>query len=210
VVVSDASSSVTSALATLTVSTPPSNAAPGLVSLWQGNGNAQDSAGNNHGTLVGGVGFAPGVLGQGFLLDGANDYVRIPDSASLHLANELTVEMWFKREDASSYGTLFDKRNWTTCNYGVIMSADWGFQLYYSQGGGFRISFSEVPSPGVFHHLAGTYRQTDPSHVEMKTYLDGQLARTDTLAGNLSNTFNTDTLERFPANVSVLASWPSR
>ncbi len=179
--------------------TPPAatNSVGSLVAVWHGESNAMDSAGNNHGTLMGGVGFTQGAVGQGFLLDGANDFIRIPDSISLHLTNELTVEMWFKRADAASYGALIDKRNWTTCNFGIIMSGLWGFQLYYndpSNGGQFEISFSSLPSPGVFHHVAGTYRQIDSSHVELKTYLDGQLVRTDTLPGNLANTFNGDAL----------------
>ncbi len=177
---------------------PPTNSG-GLLALWRADGDGQDSIGVNHGALMGGVGFAPGVSGQGFLLDGSDDYVRVLDHPSLHLASEFTVEMWFKREDASSYGALFDKRNWTTCNYGVIMSGDWGFQLYYNdpsvyQGNLFEISFSPVPSPGVFHHLAGTFRQADAGHVELKTYIDGQLVQADTLNGNLGNTFNADAL----------------
>jgi hypothetical protein len=178
---------------------PPGTNQGTLIALWHADGDAQDAVGGNHGTLMGGAGFTSGVSGQGFLLDGVNDFVRIPDSASLHISNEVTVEMWFKREDASSYGTLIDKRNWTSCNYGVIMSADWGFQLYYNDpaindGNMFEISFSGVPSAGVFHHLAGTLRQVDSAHVEMRSYIDGQLARTDTLRGNLANTFNSDAL----------------
>jgi hypothetical protein len=173
---------------------PAPPAPPAIVSLWNADGNAQDSVGTNHGTLMGGAGFTTGVSGQGFLLDGVNDYIRIPDHPSLKLSNELTLEMWFKREDASSYGTLIDKRNWTKCNYGVIMSDVWGLQLYYNQGNGFQISFSAVPAPGVFHHFAGTFRQVDAGHVELKTYIDGQLARTDTLPGNLANTFHGDAL----------------
>ncbi len=178
---------------------PPTNTPGSLVALWHGDGDAQDAVGSNHGTLMGGAGFAQGAVGQGFMLDGANDYIRIPDSASLHLADELTVEMWFKRETSSSYGALIDKRNWTTCNYGVFMSAPWGFQVYYNDpnindGNMFELSFSSVPAPGVFHHLAATYRQVDSGHVEVKTYMDGQLVRTDTLRGNLANTFNSDAL----------------
>ena len=169
---------------------PAKAAAPSLVALWHGEGDAQDALGNNPGTLMGGAGFAPGAVGQGFLLDGVNDYIRVPDSASLHFSNALTLEMWFKREDASSYGALIDKRDWSTCNFGLVMSPDWGFQLYYNTGSGFQISFSSVPAPGVFHHFAGTFRQVDAGHVELKTYIDGQLTRTDTLPGSLANTFN--------------------
>jgi hypothetical protein len=178
---------------------PPSTNTGGLVALWHADGNAQDSVGSNHGTVMGGASFSPGVLGQAFSLDGVDDYIRVPDASALHLSGELTLEMWFKREDASSYGALIDKRNWTTCNFGVIMSPDWGFQLYYndpniSDGNMFEISFSGVPSAGIFHHLAGTFRQMDAGHVELKTYVDGQLVRADTLRGNLANTFNGDVL----------------
>ncbi len=173
---------------------PAPPATPAIVSLWHAEGNAQDAVGINHGTLIGGAGFAPGVSGQGFLLDGVNDNIRVPDSASLHLSNELTLEMWFLREDAGSYGALIDKRSGSKCNFGVIMSDVWGFQLYYNAGNGFQISFSAVPAPGVFHHFAGTFRQIDAAHVELKNYLDGQLVRTDTLPGNLANTFNGESL----------------
>ena len=56
-----------------------------------------------------------------------NDYIRVPDSAALHFSNELTLEMWFKREDSSSYGVLMDKRSQSTCNFGAMMSLDWFF-----------------------------------------------------------------------------------
>ena len=60
---------------------------PGLVSLYNANGNANDSVGSNNGTSVGGVSYAPGVTGhagdQAFSLDGTSGYVSIPDSPSL-------------------------------------------------------------------------------------------------------------------------------
>src|SRR5215468_10310391 len=64
----------------------------GLVSWWRGEGNALDSAGTNNGTLVGNVTFAPGMVGQGFLLNGTNSYIRIPHSASLNFDSALTIE----------------------------------------------------------------------------------------------------------------------
>ena len=48
----------------LTMIVAPSRAAsPSLVAQWHGEGNAQDAFGLNHGTLMGGAGFAPGVVG---------------------------------------------------------------------------------------------------------------------------------------------------
>ena len=108
-----------------TVTNPPAL----LVSLWHAEGNAQDAVGTNHGTLIGGVGFGQGAVGQGFLLDGVNDYVQVSDNASLHLANELTLEMWFKRADEASEGGLIDKRNYSTCNFGLILSTVISAQL---------------------------------------------------------------------------------
>ena len=43
----------------------------GLISWWQGEGNAIDVLGGNNGTLVGGVTFAAGKVGQAFNLNGS-------------------------------------------------------------------------------------------------------------------------------------------
>src|SRR5689334_15837441 len=168
----------------------------GLVSWWRGEGNADDAVGSNHGQLHNGASFAPGKVGQGFLFDGMDDFVLVPDSPSLDLTNEITVEMWFKSEtwaDPITY-SLIDKRTWNDCNYGAVVSEQWGFQLYYDDptvGPSFEISATfPLPATDVFHHFAGTYRQVDPSQIELKTYLDGVLVRTEMLPGNLANAVN--------------------
>jgi hypothetical protein len=145
-----------------------------------------DSWGTNHGVLINGAGFAPGVSGLGFRLDGAN-YVRVEDSTSLDLSNELTMQMWFKQDVGLPSGTgytLLDKRTGSTANYGANMSQNYGFQLYYNDGNGFSISASPLPASGVWHHFAGTYRQRS-NGVELITYIDGSAVRTNTLSGTL-------------------------
>ena len=68
---------------------------PGIVSWWQGEGNAQDATGTNPGVVQGGVTFGPGEVGQAFHLDGSTGYVDVPDSASLQaIATTVSVEMW--------------------------------------------------------------------------------------------------------------------
>ena len=52
----------------------------GMVSWWPGDGNAHDIQDSNNGTLVNGVTFTSGEVGQAFNLDGINDYVEVADS----------------------------------------------------------------------------------------------------------------------------------
>jgi len=47
----------------------------GLVSWWPGEGNANDIADANNGTLQGGATFATGRVGQAFSFDGNGDFV---------------------------------------------------------------------------------------------------------------------------------------
>src|SRR5712692_3427355 len=47
----------------------------GLVSWWPADGNADDIAGGNDATLMGGATFAPGKVGQAFFLDGIDAFV---------------------------------------------------------------------------------------------------------------------------------------
>jgi hypothetical protein len=70
----------------------------GLVSWWRAETNALDAVGGNNGTLLNGVSYAPGEVGQAFSFNGTNSYVEVPDSAALRLTNELTIEFWLKRQ----------------------------------------------------------------------------------------------------------------
>ncbi len=86
--------------AILTVNPPPPCAAPplGLVSWWRAEANALDEVGGHNGTLHNGAGFDRGRAGEAFSFNGTNSYVEVPDSASLRLTNELTIEFWVKRQ----------------------------------------------------------------------------------------------------------------
>ena len=81
---------------------------PGIVSWWQGEGNAQDATGANPGVIQGGVTFGPGEVGQGFYLDGSTGYVDVPDSASLQaIATTVSVEMWAEPKVLQSSGVAY-------------------------------------------------------------------------------------------------------
>jgi serine/threonine protein kinase len=75
---------------------PPAKRPPeGLVAWWRADGNAKDSAGDNHGSLKGEVKFAPGVAGQAFDFDGISGRIDLGNAPSLHLSSgDFSVSAW--------------------------------------------------------------------------------------------------------------------
>ena len=65
----------------------------GLVSWWAGDRTADDLQGTNSGRLLNGASFTKGVVGPGFLFDGINEAVRIPNSTSLSQPR-FTLDAW--------------------------------------------------------------------------------------------------------------------
>ena len=68
----------------------------GLVGWWPGNGNAQDLITGNDGLLKGGTSFEPGKVRQAFSFNGIDSSVDIPQTASLNLNNQVSIEFWMK------------------------------------------------------------------------------------------------------------------
>ena len=67
----------------------------GLVGWWPGDGNTDDLADGNNGTLEGGATFASGKVGQAFLLDGIDDSVNLGNASNLHVSvGDFTVGAW--------------------------------------------------------------------------------------------------------------------
>jgi uncharacterized repeat protein (TIGR03803 family) len=75
----------------------------GLVSWWQGEGNALDIVGGNNGTLEGEVSYTDGEVGQAFNFDGVSGFI----STSLLVTNPQTfsLSLWL-RTDTTNGGVL--------------------------------------------------------------------------------------------------------
>lgn len=81
---------------------PTCTPVPGkAVAWWRGESNAMDSIGNNNGTLINGVRFAPGEVGTAFSFDGTG-YIIVSNASDLNLTSGLTIETWV---NLSGYST---------------------------------------------------------------------------------------------------------
>ena len=185
---------------------PPS----GLVSWWAGEGSAADTSGTNNGVLVGGVAFTNGMVGQAFLLNGFDSYIRVPHSPSLDLPNGLTVEFWFNnlRTDSYVYGLIANRGSETgPIPFGINVTSS-GLAVYFkdpSVSSSFETTpYLPVPTPRTWHHLAATYQQATSSNVLVSAYLDGALIQSASWPGNLANLLNTN-----PITIGASMEYPT-
>ena len=146
---------------------------------WPAEGNANDIVGNNNGTLINGVSFAAGKVGQAFSFNNSGTQsVDIPRSSSLNLTNQVTIEFWMKADTNNSMQSF---QGFVTSDYydlsvtvgnpnlgvfgidfGICDNGTW-YQIANANGGGATVS------AGVWHHIAGTYDGT-----KCQLYVDGQ------------------------------------
>jgi predicted phosphodiesterase len=63
----------------------------------------------NNGMVRGNPGWIDGVIGKAMGFDGIDDYVKVPDSESLHLTDEFTAIVWANIDNPSRDATLLGK-----------------------------------------------------------------------------------------------------
>lgn len=78
----------------------------GLISWWRADGNANDSAGGNHGFATNGATYTTGRIGQGFALDGVDDFFEFPTNGLALLTNNFTIEGWLKTTTTKNYSSI--------------------------------------------------------------------------------------------------------
>ena len=140
---------------------------------WLGEGNANDDTrGGNDGTLVKGVTFAPGVVGQAFSFDGQGSYVEFDPLIGNFGTADFTLEWWLWRALAQqTLEPLLVKR----------INDDNSLDLYLDAVGRLQVELNGVNEVNRFgstqplsvqswHHLA-LVRQGR----EIRLYLDGRL-----------------------------------
>jgi hypothetical protein len=149
-----------------------------LVSQWKFNGNANDSWGNNNGTLMNGasIGIDP-VHGQVLSLDGYNDYVDAGNNSSLDVGgNSFTVAAWVKRPSTGGVYDIIAKRQPSFPYTG------WSFEMMtWNDGQGWRIKLwtpQETGTAALFSFAADTWYHVaavrDAVNSQISYYVNGQ------------------------------------
>ena len=174
-----------------------------LVGWWKfddGSGTtAADSSGNGlTATLVNGVSWVTGKLGDAVSANGVNQYVSIP-AINLSATNAVTWAAWVNRTYSTGGGhTLFE--NSTNFN-----SSTTGFGFFPDDGQdcptsapmmtgvhgnvGYTINCYAQPTSGVWHHIAVVYDKSQPGTSVISLYIDGVLK---TPGQNLDTARNTN------------------
>ncbi|MDD2666872.1 MAG: DUF2341 domain-containing protein [Methanocellales archaeon] len=144
--------------------------------------------GNNGTAYNGAHPVTGGKFGGAFEFDGCNDHVRVPDSTSLDISPNITIEMWIK-PDILADKVLIHKYHayamefWNDGSFGGI--------IYKPGGGTITVGSGEnKTNTGAWSHLAFTY---DKTAGKMRLYLNGTDAGSKSYSGNI-RTSNIDLL----------------
>lgn len=156
-----------------------------LTSLWAGEGNGQDQVFGNTGSLLGGVTFTTGQLGQAFSFDGVDDYVRVPHNANLDPGTgSFSIDAWIKTTNSTALQTIVAKHE---CSQFCIGFSRYFFQvslgkLFWNIREGLNpnpqpeygqlLGGNRIVADGVWHHVAAV---RDMTTRELRLYVDGQM-----------------------------------
>ncbi len=146
----------------------------------EGNGGeAKDISNNkNDGMLVGDPQWVDGKFGEALDFNGTNDYVEIPDNASLDITDNITITAWiFKRSDDIHGGTIVSKWKQT----GDV----WAYVLYGlgDSGGGFRLRWDDSSQT----NLEGPYQLPNDEWLHYAATYDGSIMKVFQNAKEIEN-----------------------
>lgn len=180
----DASPTFVEQTFTLAIYSPQAPSA-GLISWWRAENNANDSIGSNQGTATNGATYGTGKVGQSFAFDGINDFVTIPDSASLR-PTSLTLEGWFNFSSSGGNQVMFTKVLGPTFYNSFLIWMNNGTLrggVGDGAGGGNGASLPFSPVIGRWYHIACTF---DNNAQRAALYLDGVLVSSSVMAGTVA------------------------
>lgn len=140
-----------------------------LIAHYRLNGDAKDSVGNNHGTVVGSVTWPLGKVGKAAKTSITRDYVRIPhdphlSSRAFGVRGEVTLAAWVKLNSYNNYGLIVGKNsggsysNTTNAIWvnggGVLMVVGSNENSNPSGGTSYAVA-GKLVTLGKWHHIAG-------------------------------------------------------
>lgn len=164
----------------------------GLVGYWSMNGqdmisNITDRSGlGNNGSLAGQTSTttAPGKIGQGINLDGTDDSIKVPDSASLDFATTMSLCTWFKVTGAlNGFDAWIEKYTNGSANdgYGIFYDSGAFTLKFFVNTYNVDVATVALPSDSNWHHVCGT-----AGAGVVNIYMDGVAGTSDTYPGTIT------------------------
>lgn len=163
----------------------------GRTAWWPGDGTALNYGGGApyHGTVVGGVGYGPGAVGQAFVFDGVTGHVQVPNGYDEYywpLSGSLSVAAWARTTKSDSsvqvIASMDDMANAPCCGspqgvsgwYLLVKDGVFGATMRNNQYGAPAVNLvgQTMVADGLFHHAALVI---DTAALQARLYVDGQL-----------------------------------
>jgi Concanavalin A-like lectin/glucanases superfamily len=159
----------------------------GPVSWWSGDRTAQDVQGTNPGFLLNGASFTKGMVGPGFVFDGVNGGVTVPNSASLS-PTRITVAAWvYSTGNQNLFRHIISKDN--------ILAGmrEWGLSLDVAtfvpfvglNTGFFALNGATVAQGDTWYHVVMTH-----DGAMLRLYVNGLLDGSAAAVGDIVPTSN--------------------
>lgn len=166
----------------------PPTATNGLIARWDFEGDGaviRDSAGENHGAIMGGERVQPGKIGnKAFKFNGETDYILI-NNQNLNLTNEITISVWIKPDENPNPSGLSGR----IVSMGNSQSGDnWSLEIQETREWGGRINnrgwdqTDDFLPAGEWSHIAMTY-----DGQFRRYYRDGELVGEFSQTGGISS-----------------------
>lgn len=181
---------------------------PGLVALWSAEGDAREAVSGQTATVVGGVSYVPGKVGQAFSFNGSNGYLDFGSKAGNFGTEDYSIVFWIKTTSTDFMDAVLEK--WTGCGDGNMFNIRMGYpgqpvghlcseqKSSTSDSTYVRIVSTRAINDGIYHHVALVRQGT-----KLSFYTDGAFD----ISGFAQQVANIDNSVSLTAGRSVCVNW---
>jgi len=167
----------------------------GIIAWYPFNGNANDESGNGNNGTVNGATLTTDRFGdtnKAYSFNGTSNFIKVLNSASLRINQDLTLSAWFNTTSTVSSDMAILGKGTTIDNTGYLLLIT---STFYPDFARFRLSptlinaslsYNILVNDGKWHNIVGTYDKSS-----MKLYLDGKLLKSSSYSFDIS-TLTTD------------------